>query len=307
MGKVYSLFSADGTTMKEIKPLNIGLPIGTKLTSFQFAMNETSGVVIEEPNEFGQQKCCYIQGCSSGFFTIDKYTRPISEKFGIGTYYNDDLFDLYSKDEIDEFISCANLAQNMRIQEEETETQANEEEIKNLPLEYPFLIVNSNGDNTITKKNLVADLKKHFKGIKFSVRKEHYNTYSISWINGPSNEDVEEITDKYIAYENDYSGDFRDYKPSNFNRLFGGFKYLSLYREQSEEIKALKEALKIALGDWCNGEDSYYPESVLRAIFYKSSFPLDAKEFKIQKTSVTAGNVQDFFKIDFNSKTNLNE
>jgi hypothetical protein len=140
----------------------------------------------------------------------------------------------------------------------------------------------------------VAELKNKFPNIKFSVKKSHYSTYNVEWTNGPTLDQVSKITGKFEDSCSSYCGDFRDYNPSNFNRVFGGFKYVFENRRQSEEIAALLPKLSEKL----NCAD-VYPESVLYKIFAATSIPKNANNFNIIETGINCGSLHEFYKISF--------
>lgn len=289
--KVYSLFNASGK-IEEIKPVE-KLPLYCKVYIYGFGMNESQGAIISEPNENGVYKVVKISDYNQGFDTLDKYSRPHSQKFGIGIYY-DDNFETWPEKTVKKYIELAKIAEAKRKDEAEAKANADKEEREALPLIYPHLTRNPKDDHTITKQNLIAELKKNFPGIKFSVRKEHYDTYNVSWQNGPSYDEVIKITGKFEDHENDFTGDFRDYAPSNFNRVFGGFKYVFEDRAFSSEIHDLEaEYLKTRPADEYDARNDFY------RICRKASFPAGAKNFKIERTEITCGIIEDFYKITY--------
>jgi len=86
-------------------------------------------------------------------------------------------------------------------------------------------------------KNVRKELKKAFPNTKFSIRRRNCDVIDISWEDGPTRTMVEEISSKYEDHSSDWSGDYRDYDPSVFNRLFGGAKYVFENRSMSEETE----------------------------------------------------------------------
>lgn len=172
-------------------------------------------------------------------------------------------------------------------------------EEKDLIQIYPYFTINKNQDQAITKKNLVIELKKHFPKVKFSVKKEYYDCYGISWFETVTIEEVDNVIRKFIDHETDETGDFRDANPSNFNRVFGGFKYISTYRKFGNSKQILLEQLSVLLGN----DDKLYPNhvsDVLYRLLRKTSFPIGvtAKEIK-QKEDFEGGSIEDMFYISF--------
>lgn len=288
--KMYHL-SENGLTEAPKMP---ELKTGTRVLSFGAGMAASTWAVYEK-TENGYKVVRISESDSyftRPFNTIDKYTRPIEQKFGIGFYY--DLSYIYSEAEVKKALQKANETAKKQTEEAEAKAKGNKKEQVELPKKYPYLIPNPQDNEKITKKNLVAELKKHFPQVKFSVRKEHYGTYNISWTDGVTEESVNEVTGKFISYENDVTGDFRDYSPTNFTRVFGGFKYIFTNRHQSDAINALlPEVKKIA------GDDVAYPEQILYKIFCKTTIPANATNFRIEQTDKVAGLEEDFYKIAF--------
>lgn len=61
------------------------------------------------------------------------------------------------------------------------------------------------------------------------------DSIDVKWTDGPKEEDVRPIVKMFQNSHSDYTGDYWDYDPSEFNNLFGGFKYTHADREFSEE------------------------------------------------------------------------
>ena len=93
--------------------------------------------------------------------------------------------------------------------------------------------------NTVERaREIRKELKAKFKGVKFSVRTKKYSggsSISISWVDFPTVEAVEEITSKYESVRYDeYTGEI----------LSGGNTYIHTYNTWSEEMEAsIKENL----------------------------------------------------------------
>ncbi len=260
--RVYSLFNASGK-VEEIKPVP-ALPYGCKVYIFGAGMSDYYGAICSAPNEYGTYKVVKISDFEDrqGFATLDKYSRPISQKFGIGTYYADNL-ETYPAEVVQKYIYAGEVAEQNRAQARQEQADKDKQERANLPKLYPHLTPNPQDEHATTKKNLIAELKKHFPAVKFSVKKRHYSSYDVEWTNGPTSEEVAKITGKFESWETDFTGDFRDPAPSNFNDVFGGFKYVFEYRNTSAEISALLPQLTEFLKDY-KGD---YPEQIFHRIF----------------------------------------
>lgn len=306
--KAYSLFGKNGN-MEEIKRIP-ALPLGCKIYCYGYGMHGTTGAVISECDSNGSYKCVYISEYNSGFFTLDQYARPHSKLFGIGNYFDDNM-ECFEDSILEDYILKAEIATQIETQVEQDKILEDKAEIAALPKLYPYLIINPQDDQNITKKNLVSELKKHFPLIKFSVKKEHYSTYGITWTNGVTQDEVEEIVRKFEGYKNDETGDFRDPCPSNFNKVFGDFKYVFCYRKQSNEVKACLDVLK----DQLLNEESFkaYPNEVgdvFYRTFRKTSFPVGAVVRTIKMIDNFSGSANDVFEFVFDGVeqiTKINE
>ena len=83
--------------------------------------------------------------------------------------------------------------------------------------------------------NIRADLKKAFKGIKFSVRSDH-NSVRISWTDGVTESMVDEIVKRYKDGNFNGMEDMYEYSKSPFTDVFGGISYINTHREESPEL-----------------------------------------------------------------------
>lgn len=91
----------------------------------------------------------------------------------------------------------------------------------------------------IAAKNIRIELKKAFPKVKFSVRSESFsggNAIRVSWVDGPTAAQVEEITSKYRAGRFDGMTDCYDYEFSFWCEAFGDAKYISSSRTVSDEL-----------------------------------------------------------------------
>lgn len=107
-----------------------------------------------------------------------------------------------------------------------------------LSKKYGKILVAGNDQKTAIQ-NIRIELKQNFPSVKFSVTKDGYNSINIRWTDGPKTDEVEKIVDKYEDSETDETGDFRDYNPSEFNKLFGGVKICFTNRHMSEETEKI--------------------------------------------------------------------
>lgn len=251
------------------------LPIGCKLYSYGAGMSETDAVVISEPDERnGSQRYVTISRYedSQRFGVIEKYAKPISKKFGIGTYYDDSLAVTYTQAEIDEAVNAATMAQANREAAKKAYNEAYEAEKAAMPARYPHLAALVGGDwkarKADKKANLMAALRHAFAGIFFSVRNSHGSTYDIRWENGPTVREVDEVCNMFKNSKFNGMTDSTDYYDNAFADVFGSFEYLFTHRDPSREIIDIIEGNKHLAGDRSN---PFYDA------FARQSFPASAK------------------------------
>lgn len=302
MSKVYRLFGENGK-MEEITPV-AGLPMYCKVYCYGFGMSMTEAAIISEADEHGTFKAVFMSEYEPGFTTVDRYSSPHSKKFGIGNYY-DDAGATWPAEEVQKFIVLAEKAVKEEAEAASAKAKADAEEIAALPSQYPFLTVNQEDDDKVTKKNLMTELKKNFPGVRFYAKKRYYSSYDIRWENGPTEDQVKEITQKYVAWESDWSGDYRDPAYSNFNKVFGGFKYLFTSREFSEDVESLREEFKTLV----NFDDSFSEHDKNR--YFR--LMLQRTEIYSQVTGiernpdVSFASVEDCYNLTFNDKDTKKE
>ena len=239
--EVYTL-SKDGFKRLSEHP---ELPKGTIVYAFGAGMEEsrwaTTGkgdeIVKLSPNESDS----YF---SNPFNTLDEYCRPISEKFGIGFYY-----DLDAPRATDEEISQAIERANNFLKEEEEEknraeeesTRAREEVIKKYGKTFDQPSGEHITDAVLVAKHIRQDLANEFPGQKFSVRKTDYSTIHIEWTDGPTKEEVEQIAGKHerTCVPDRWNADLWEHNDTAFTSVFGGVDYLFYYRETAPENRGI--------------------------------------------------------------------
>jgi hypothetical protein len=223
------------------------LPYGTKIYAFGGGMAESIWAVCSEANPKGDYQVVKIsKHYDDDYFshpigTLESYSRPIEKKFGIGFYYS--LSETpFTKDEVSEALQRADATIKRQAQAEQDQRDADVKEIAELPAMFPYLTpLTDRHSQKETKANLVAMLKHKFPKVKFSVKKRNYDSYYVTWVDGPAVEQIKDVGRMFESHETDETGDYRDYNPSNFNRVFGGFKYVFEERDYSEAIERMKD------------------------------------------------------------------
>jgi len=143
-----------------------------------------------------------------------------------------------NQQEIDELLAF-NKTEDARkareVAEEKTAFNARVEALKIDP-EFKHLTQGNDYSGTLAAKNIRAQLKKSFPGVKFSVRKRSYGCLNISWTDGPTVAQVEELTSRYDVGRFDSMQDLATTERAPFDTVFGGAQYIFTERDYSAEL-----------------------------------------------------------------------
>lgn len=178
--------------------------------------------------------------------------RPISEKFGIGFYF-DESGELVSDERIAQAEKYCAFLDRVTEAIEQAKERASNEERKRCENDYPYLtrIDNMGKDwkliRRTTGNNVRAELKHHFPTTKFSVRYSSFSggdEYRIEWMDGPTYEAVDAVAHKFQLYHPDElsQGDYWDPCPSHFTKMYGDASYIMVQRGISDEAVAKARA-----------------------------------------------------------------
>lgn len=109
-----------------------------------------------------------------------------------------------------------------------------------LKAKYPNLTMTGPDDSAliVAAKNIRAELKETYPGVKFSVRTERFNAIRIGWTDGPNTAQVEAISNKYKSGSFNGMEDIYEYNRSDWKDAFGSAKYITTSRSQSESLVA---------------------------------------------------------------------
>lgn len=142
-------------------------------------------------------------------------------------------------DRVSELLRVAKeKAEEERIKKEEEAARLKNEEIERIKKEYSFLtVVTDKYDQKTAANNLRALLKVKFPATKFSVKKYHYNSYTVSWEDGPSDPQVSEITRLFKDEGWDGMNDSSYSINTPFNQRYGGIGYISTNRNISDAVR----------------------------------------------------------------------
>ena len=239
--EVYTL-SKDGFKRLSERP---ELPKGTIVYAFGAGMEESRWATIGNGDEIVKLSPNDADSYfSNPFNSLDEYCRPISEKFGIGFYYDLDA-PRATDDEISQAIERANNFIKEREEEknraEEESERAREEVLK----KYGAIFDQPSGkyltDAVLVAKHIRQDLTSAFPGQKFSVRKADYSTINIEWKDGPTREEVEQIAGKHerMCVRDRWNDDLWEHNDTAFTSVFGGVDYIFYYRETAPENREI--------------------------------------------------------------------
>ena len=221
------------------------LPKGTIIRAFGAYMEESTWATTGKGDEIVKLSPNDSESYfSNPFNNLDEYCRPISEKFGIGFYY-----DLDAPRATDEEIAQAIERGNDFVREREEEKNRAEEESKRAREEvlkkFGAIFDQPSGkymtDAVLVAKHIRQDLVSAFPGQKFSVRKADYSTINIEWKDGPTKDEVEQIAGKHerTCVPDRWNADLWEHNDTAFTSVFGGVDYIFYYRETAPENREI--------------------------------------------------------------------
>jgi hypothetical protein len=194
------------------------------------------------------------------------------------------LSDTITPEAIPDAIKATEAAIQAKKDEERKAAEARSGRKEALPAEYPYLIPLKPGeynDPTHAAKNIRAELKHHFPGIKFSVKTDKYsggNSIGINWTDGPTASEINSLVGKYR--EGDFNGmdDIYEFNRENvFPAVFGGAKYISGNRHESPELiteAANKFGYTLTPADfdqWGNIKENTIPDAGITQHIYRKA------------------------------------
>lgn len=207
--------------------------------------NRGRGVVFgvhgeQKPASVGSLSGCVSYGGNATFdiaFESGGITRGLPESILHGKQWS--IFpEIKSGEETARIVKHAESEERRKQQEKEEAERlyaAECERLKTAP-EYAALSQDKNGAVQVTS-NIRKELKAKFPGVKFSVRKRSYDSVSVNWTDGPTEEEVKAVTDKY---KDSYFYGMQDMSvscASPFNRIYGGVGYVFTDRDYSDDLK----------------------------------------------------------------------
>lgn len=141
-------------------------------------------------------------------------------------------------DRINELLRIAEQQEKeQRIKKEKEEARLAQEEKARIEKEYSFLtVITDKYDQKIAANNLRNLLKVKFPATKFSVKKDHYDSYIVKWEDGPTEQQVDEIVHLFKDKGWDGMTDSSYSIITPFNQRYGGISYISTDRSISQAV-----------------------------------------------------------------------
>ena len=169
-------------------------------------------------------------------------------------------------------------AEEERIKKEEETTRLRNEEKARIEKEYSFLTVTTDKyDQKTAANNLRTLLKVKFPATKFSVKKYHYNSYTVSWDDGPTEQQISDIT--HLFKDEGWEGMTESSYSINtpFNQRYGCIGYISTSRNISDAVRSQElELLNKELGKEYQMEDYVVEkENTVSTLIYQRTYKKD--------------------------------
>lgn len=137
-------------------------------------------------------------------------------------------------EQLDYWIKYAERANQIKEIDKKNEASKFEADVLELKKKHPHL--EQGHDCTIAAKNIKKELALLFPATKFSVKSDRYaggNSINVTWIDGPTAKQVDEIIKKYESKSFDGMTDSSSYIKTPWNTTFGDSDYCNTYRELS--------------------------------------------------------------------------
>lgn len=209
-------------------------------------------------------------------------------------------------------------AKNEEAGEKQAQKAENErkyqQECKRVAKDYPFLTVTVDKyDQKVAANNLRVLLKRNFPDTKFSVKKFYYDSYTVSWVDGPTVEQVTEITHLFRNEGIDGMTDSSYPIITPFNERYGGIGSISTERTVSEHHKEAELTLinqelgkSYQMGDYSPEQGEYVGTIIHQRLYKKDLTPVPEPKVKSipkAKLAVEAINIGDIEIVDYSEKS----
>jgi hypothetical protein len=237
MTRIYSITSAG------LKPLVVKDYALGRTVRYTGDMANASGigaiVAIRQANEYGPKSydVALTDGRSFNRTYLDGSRWQVGE-------------DHLNPDQVDVLRAGVSAKEASDKAKQTSAAQAFTQAVEKLRADYPHLTQGSGP--VVAAKNIRAELKQAFPGVKFSARTSSYsggNSIDISWTDGPTTKQAEAITGKYAGGSFDGMTDSYDYKSSPWTEVFGEAKYVHCNRRYSPQtVVSIARLVRSKLG-----------------------------------------------------------
>ena len=169
-------------------------------------------------------------------FLSGKISHNLSEALVRGSVQWSVLDEVASDAEVQSALEHAKAEQEKREGEARAEAEkfaAEVQRLKSAP-EFSHLVQGEDRySGVLAAKNIRQVLKRAFPAVKFSVRKSSYGSLAIEWTDGPTENDVESVTEDFkggyfCGHEDIYKN-----QRTPWNEIFGGAEYIGARRNHS--------------------------------------------------------------------------
>lgn len=243
----YQMFGKNGNMERDVR---VHLDRGVRVVYYGYAMNSTEMVICDDDMNavviYNGDNPALVSdyeinkdSWSPTYKRVDGCCRPLSQVYGIGTYY-DESGVMISDEVIEKSIAHAKAVESAIAENKRKEEDAWDNAVAKAKSDYSHVLTPLDGikdyreREKTQKKNLMALLKQAFPSVKFTGRKG-YNSMSIKWTDGPSEGEVKAIASKF---EDEYDGNpYDDYYHTTatpFTSVFGGWDSVYVEREYSD-------------------------------------------------------------------------
>ena len=229
---------------------DVTLEIGQRVYGFLGYGGSQSGTFycIGVPDDKGNQMLVEDGGRHRYlYWNVGQDDRPLSQKFGIGLYWDDVNDPEYRKpqEELDKL--CIQADEQIRKNQEDAELKRQESESVTEELRKKYngilTVLDNRYDVNEVKKNVVAYIKFHYPDLKFSVSKE-CGTFKVKWVNGPTEDEMKKTCSIFVDHEFNCYEDYNEYSPTEFTKLYGGIEYNVETKRTEKDEPEKKEVVR---------------------------------------------------------------
>ncbi len=187
-------------------------------------------------NKFGGVICSGGNATFNIAFESGSLSKKLPECILRGVQWT--IFDeVMNADDVVKLYHSALAEELKKLDDEATQELAFSLAVENIKIapEYAKL-TQGNSDITLATSNIRKELKAAFPNAKFSVRKSNYDCVNINWTDGPIEDEVKAIINKYKGGFFDGMQDIYESISTPFNDVYGSVSYLLTKRAYSDNL-----------------------------------------------------------------------